>query len=108
MAQQSISVGMDIDVAASYMDVDLALTVLPPLRPKPPLTCRYRQRRTQFKDAVLAFGDLDLGAGLIEMQPATNFGRQGYDPPRLDSHIPAIAHAIRIAVIPEMRITLLR
>jgi len=58
---------------------DLPFAFLPALRPKPSLIGGHGQGRAQLKDAVVAFGDLRLCAGFIQMQSAPDFGRQRHN-----------------------------
>ncbi len=78
--------------AGTDVRVDDAFTLLPPLRPKPALVGRNRQRRTEFKHAVGAFNELNLSAGLVQMQPTPDLGRKRNNPARLNPDISVVTH----------------
>ena len=79
------------------MLVDFLFASLPAVLPEPALISGHRQGRPKFQDAVLAFSDLDLRAGLVEMQPTSNVCRQRHDTSGLNGDETMECHATMIA-----------
>ncbi len=87
-----------VDGALALLDVgiDLPLHLLPALRPEPGLVGRDRHGRVQLDDAVIAFDDLDLGARLVDPEPAPDVRRQRDEATLLDRHVGlAVAHELQ-------------
>jgi AraC-like DNA-binding protein len=83
---------MHRNLARRDVGVDLVLALLPAFGPEPALVGRNRQRCPQLKNPVVAFSDLNLGAGLVEVQAPPNVRGQCHDAARLDSNIPMESH----------------
>jgi hypothetical protein len=82
--------------------------LLPALGPKPALLGRNRQRCPQFKNPVVTFSDLNLSAGLVEVQSPPNLRRQCHDAARLDSDIPMKSHTPIVAFLQQCRNTVMQ
>ncbi len=82
--------------------VDLFLPPLPFVGPEPRLRRRYRYCRADLEHAVGPFGDLDLGAGLVEMVTAAQDRRQGDGAAALNVNEPMEElHATKFAALPH-------
>jgi hypothetical protein len=70
-------------VAGGHVRIDFAFHRLPPLCPEPTLICRHGQDRTQLDPAVVLLDDLELGSGLVEVEPLAKVNRERHGPARL-------------------------
>ncbi len=78
------------DLTPSDMVIHLALHALPALRPEPDLVGRDRDGGMQLDDAVGALDDLHLHPRLIEVEAASDVGRQGDQATPLDRHVRSV------------------
>lgn len=61
---------MDGDTPRRNVVIDFLFAQLPAFLPEPPLISGDGKGRPKFQDTVFTLGDLDLGAGLIQVQAA--------------------------------------
>lgn len=66
---------MDGDTPGRNVVVDFLFALLPAFLPEPPLISRDRKGRPKLQDTVFTLRDLDLSAGLIQMQSTPNLCR---------------------------------
>ena len=97
MGQEGVGVTVDRDLPRGHVSIHGALTLLPALRPEPALLSRYRQRRSELQHAVRPLGELNLGAGFVQMHPAPNLGRQSDDSAGLDPDVTVVRHGVILA-----------
>src|SRR5699024_3452530 len=87
VSQEFVDIVVDSDLSSRDELVDLALPLLPALSPEPRLIGRHRKCRPQLQDTVLAFSDLQLGAGLIQVHTLPDVRRECNDAAALKAEI---------------------
>lgn len=86
MCRKGFAAVMDGDTPRRNVVVDFLFALLPAILPEPALISGDGQGWPKLQDTILAFGDLNLCAGLIQMQSTPDLGRQRHDTSCLDRH----------------------